>query len=416
MKILHLSKDDVGGGAGKAAFRLHQGLRSLGIDSQMLVMEKKSDDEHVREIPKGFPYLISKTGGRIENFVAKRFLDPGLPWDLGLAPTFLRSLVRAYRPDVVNLHWINRGMASVADVRKLGIPTVWTFHDMWAITAGYHYYGDSLEPRFHAPDGDFDQNVSPRWLAAKLLAHKIRSWRDCPLEVVCPSQWLAQISRRSEVFKDRPVHPIPYGLDQSIYRVRDKEAIRRELNLPTGKRLILFGAASSSADLRKGSDLLLQALKLGLDQGSLRPSETELVVFGQQEAVAELTGIKVHCLGYLEGDEAMAQAYNTADVFVAPSREDNLPNTVLESLSCGVPVVAFKIGGMPDMIDHGRTGYLASPFDPSDLLRGIVSALDPSPAARAEISARCREVAGDRYDLARQAKAYCGVYQGLIQL
>ena len=414
MKILHLSKDDIGGGAGKAAYRLHQGLREIGVESWMLVMEKRSDDDHVLEIPKGLRYFANKLGGRFENLLARWFLDPGVQWDLSLMPSFLCGQIKKIAPDVVNLHWINRGVISVGEVGKIGKPIVWTFHDMWAATSGYHYYGEFLQEEYYPPIGEFSQNASSRSLAAKNLEHKAQTWKDVPIQIVCPSLWLQNLSKKSDILTGKPIHHIPYGLDLEIYRPRDRKKLRVELDLPVDKKLILFGAASSSADLRKGSDLLLAALKLGISSGSLQSDDIALVVFGHQQSLEEFGDIEVASLGYLSGDEDVAKVYSSVDLFVAPSREDNLPNTVLESMASGVPVVAFEIGGMPDMIEDDFTGYLSRPFCPISLLNSIMKIVNLPPDRYEEMSKKCREKALREYPLSRQAKLYKNLYESLL--
>ena len=409
MKILHLSTGDVVGGACIAAFRLHLGLKRIGVNSTMLVWRKDSDDSDVFEVPKGFRYLLSKVGSRMEDVCLRLCCDRGQAWDGGLVPGFAARLIREMQPDIVNLHFVNRGLISVGQVARLGLPVVWTFHDMWPITSGYHYYGSKLTPELAPPDGGFDPDISSNILTRALLAKKCRAWKDVNLDVVCPSQWLQGASKKSPTVAGKKIHHIPYGLDLEIYRPMNKEDVRKSLGLPVDKKLILFGAASSDNDPRKGSDLLLGAMHYGIKESLFSAEETELVTFGQQAKLpGALQKMKVHSMGRVSGDELLARIYASADVFIAPSREDNLPNTVLEAMACGVPTVAFRIGGMPDMIDHEMTGYLAEPFDIESLARGVAHALqhvDPGVVRkRAELC----------YPIEKQAANYFALYKTML--
>lgn len=413
MKVLHLSKDDIGGGAGRAAFRLHQGLRTIGVDSRMLVMDKFSQDPDVFSLRRGPKFLLNKVGGRVENFLTKWFLNSGMQWDLSLVPAFVSKLIAAEKPDIVNLHWINRGMISVGEIGNLPCPLVWTFHDMWAATTGYHYYGETLTEELASGGEPVHEFCGDRWLGRYLLRKKREAWNRGDLEIVCPSRWLAEFSRKSPLFPRNTVHNIPYGLDLNIFRPRDKTALRRELNLPEQKRLILFGAASSSADRRKGSDLLLEALSRGISSGRLDTEKLALVVFGDQEKLEGFGEMEVCSLGYLKEETDLAKVYAAADCFVAPSREDNLPNTVLEALASGTPTIAFEIGGMPDMVEHGSTGFLASPFDVSSLLDCIVAIADAPSSVLEDLLANCRKKAEIQYELTIQASRYHDLYRRL---
>lgn len=410
MRILHLSKDDIGGGAGKAAYRLHQGLRLIGEDSWMLVSNKQSDDDHVIEIPKGLGYVLNKIGGRLEDLLAKWFLDEGIHWDISIIPAPVVKLIRQINPDVINLHWINRGVISVGQIARLKIPVFWTFHDMWAATSGYHYYGDLLKADLAPADGRFEENASGKPLAKTLLSHKISAWRGSSMQIVCPSRWLQRVALESTAFAGRKVHHVPYGLDLDVYKPVDQKALRKELGLPLEKKLILFGAASSSADLRKGSDLLLKALGLAIGSNRFSKEDVALVVFGEQQKLEDFGDVDVFSLGYLKGDVAVARAYSAVDCFVAPSREDNLPNTVLESLASGIPVIAFRIGGMPDMITHKQTGFLVEPFEIDGLMDAILWVIGLSWEDRERLTRQCRKKALDDFPLRKQAEQYKNLY------
>jgi len=196
-----------------------------------------------------------------------------------------------------------------------------------------------------------------------------------------------------------------------VYKPTDSKDARQLLNLPSDIPLVLFGAVDSTSNPRKGFDLLLRALNRLEKELS---ANSELVVFGASSPEeGSALPLSAHYLGSFSDDVALALLYSAADVFVAPSREDNLPLTVQESLACGTPVVAFDIGGMEDMIEHQSNGYLAKPFDAEDLAHGISWCLSGNDR-RAQLSTEARSVAEEQFSSERQAKAYIELYREIL--
>jgi glycosyltransferase involved in cell wall biosynthesis len=224
-------------------------------------------------------------------------------------------------------------------------------------------------------------------LSRHVWKRKHRSWQRADLAIVTPSHWMARQAASSALLAGRRIEVIPNCLDTEVFRPGDRQAARRALGLPLDQRILMFGALTAEGDRRKGFHLLAPALKW-LVQGE-RADTMHLAVLGMSPPTLPAAfPIAVSFLGILERERAMAQAYCAADVFVAPSIEDNLPNSVMEALACGVPCVAFDVGGMPDLIDHQQNGYLARSLDPEDLARGVAWVLED-----AERSARLREQA-----------------------
>jgi glycosyltransferase involved in cell wall biosynthesis len=205
---------------------------------------------------------------------------------------------------------------------------------------------------------------------------------------------------------------IPNGLDLQKYKPIERSLARKLLDLPQDKQLILFGAMKSTSDRRKGFHLLLPALqKLSQSEWQKR---LELVVFGASEPLEPPDfGFKANYIGKLGDDISLSLLYAAADVFVAPSVQDNLPNTVMEALACGTPCVAFKIGGMPDMIEHEQNGYLAQPYEVEDLARGIAWVLEDRERYE-KLCDRAREKAEEEFTLELQAQRYLSLYKELI--
>jgi glycosyltransferase involved in cell wall biosynthesis len=373
MNILHLSTSDVDDGAARAAYRLNQGLSSLGCTSQMLVRAKFSDNQTVISEKS----ILTKLGPPLSSVPLRRYpqRDTAM-FSPQWFPDVLTARVAQIEPDIVNLHWVCNGFLSIETLPKFKKPLVWTLHDMWPFTGGCHY--DRGCEEYKESCGNCPQLNSSK--AADLSRHvwqrKSKAWKNLNLTIVSPSKWLAQCARSSSIFQDLRVEVIPNSLDIQKYRPINKKIARDILGLPLDKQIILFGAIGATSDLRKGFHLLLPAL-LKISHLEGWQDRLELAIFGgSQPPSIPKYGFKTHYLGKLSDDISLSLVYAAADVFVAPSIQDNLPNTVMESMSCGTPCVAFNIGGMCDMIDHKRTGYLATPFEVEDLVKGIVWVLE----------------------------------------
>jgi glycosyltransferase involved in cell wall biosynthesis len=413
MKPLILSTYDIQGGAARASYRLHQGFRQIGLESQMLVQYRTSDDRTVlgsqTKLDKTIAFLRPGLDGLPLGYYRQRKRDR---YSLQWLPDGVAKQVQRILPDVVNLHWTGSGFVNIATLprisKQLKIPLVLTLHDMWAFTGGCHY-SDGCD-RYHQACGQCPALASHRAadLSRWVWQRKRNLWQNLDLTIVTPSQWLANCARASSLLQQARIEVIPYGLDLQRYCPQPKDWVRKLLRLPLEKPLILFGAADATSDRRKGFHLLEAALR------SLRSVEwevePELVIFGASRPVNPPDfGFRSHYLGTLQDDLSLAIVYASADVFVAPSVQDNLPNTVLEALACGVPCVAFQVGGMPDLIDHERTGYLAKPFEVEELARGMVWALQHGTV----LAPQARAKAERDYGLTLQADRYRSLFEQL---
>ena len=413
MKVLILSTRDLAGGAARAAYRLHRGLLTAGVDSTMLVQNKASGDRTIigakSKVKRGIaavrpalsqvPFSLHRDRDRSVGIYSPQWL-----------PNNIIDKIEQIDPDIINLHWVCGGYIPIEALAKLKQPLVWTLHDMWAFTGGCHYSGDCN--RFTLSCGACPQLGSSRsWdMSRWVWQRKVKSWQDLNLTVVTPSRWLADMARSSSLFKDNPIEVIGNGIDPQIYQPHDKKLARKILQLPTDKKIILFGALDSTQNKRKGFSLLLSALHhLRQIQSS---EEIELVIFGADAPPNPINfGFKAHYVGKFSDDITLSLLYASADVFVAPSIQDNLPNTVLEAMFCGTPCAAFEIGGIPDMVDHQENGYLARPFLPEDLARGIHWILQDN--IRCQLAIKSREKAVDGFNLLGQTQKYLRVFNDL---
>lgn len=414
MRVVIASTSDGTPGAFAAAYRLHVGLTQGGANSLMLVSKKNRDFPNIIGPNTNLQRFWSKAAPRLEKVLAKKTISAS---GSKISPAWVledtASRINILKPDIINLHWINNGFLRPESFVRLNKPIVWTLHDMWAFCGGEHYTGECVRYR----EGYLSNNRPPsergwdinRWVWRR----KLRAWAKIEnLTIVTPSHWLAHCAGESILFKGRRVEVIPNGVDHLRFHPVNHNCAREILGLPKDKKLILFGAVNATSDQRKGFHLLRDALRELSINSSCR--DVELVIFGTSSgADEEHFGLKCHYLGKFKDEMSLGLVYAAADVFVAPSLQDNLPNTVVESLACGTPVVAFNIGGMPDMINHQLNGCLAKPFDIKDFAEGVRWVI--SDAERwTTLSQNARQTVEDRFTLEIQAQKYLRLFNELL--
>lgn len=416
MRVLHISCHALRGGAAIAAFRLHQQLRRMGLDSAIAAMEgNQSTSKHTIVAPKS---KISQLGYRVRKNIDSqlpRLLHPKLvtPFSIGAFGHNLQPILKQFEPDIVNLHWINNGTLSFRGISEIQQPIVWTMHDMWPFTGGCHYSGSCI--RYIDSCGRCPQLASknPHDLSYRIHQSKRTHLSSKKLHVVTPSRWLASCVSQSTLFKHTHTDAIPNGVDIQIFSPdANKNALRKKLNLSKDAKLLFFAAMNPDSDPRKGFKQLLEALK-NVRTGDNHKEQIHLVVAGEHStALKAALPFETHFLGSL-CEEEMPSVYAEADVFIAPSLEDNLPNTVIESLACGTPVVAFNIGGMPEMITHKANGYLADNLCSENLAKGIKWILSDHENLD-KLSEASRRIACESFSLENQAQAYARLYEEAV--
>lgn len=409
MKILHLSTSDLEGGAARAASRLHQGLKGMGVASQMLVRAKSSVDRTVIAEKTILTKLGPPLGGWPLQPYPKRDRTLFSPqW----FPDAIAPKVVRLNPDIITLHWVCNGYLQIETVAKFNKPLVWILHDMWAFTGGCHYSQEC--DRYTDSCGNCPQLKSNRsWdLSRWVWQRKAKAWKDLNLTIVSPSAWLAQCAQSSSLFRNLRVEVIPHGIELENYKPIDRKVARELLNLPQDKQLILFGASpGTTGNSRKGFHLLQPALQQ-LSQFGWQ-DKIELVVFGESKPEKPVDlGFRVHYLGQFHDDISLALIYSSADAMVVPSTQEAFGQTASEALACGTPVVAFKATGLKDIIDHQQNGYLANPFEIEDLARGIAWVLENSDRYQ-NLCISAREKAEQEFSLELQARRYLSLFKGL---
>lgn len=414
MKIVHLSAFDVQGGAARAAHRLHRGLRAAGVDSWMLVGEKHGDDEQV-VTPPVFRRITCRARAQLDHALERRHSrrQPGVFFTTAPLPDGISRDLRQLSPQIVNLHWIGEGFVRPESLRRFRVPLVWTLHDTYAFTGGCHY-PDTCQ-RYSERCGSCPALGSTRVVDLSRInwLRKRRAWRSLNLTVVTPSRWMADCARRSSLFSTRRVEVIPYGLDTSLFRPLSRPLARQILNLPAKGKLALFSAAGGTSNPIKGFTLLTEALQILA--GSAGAEDLELLVAGSARlSGGPALGFPVRCLGRVADDVTVALINAAADLVVVPSVQENFANVVLEALACGRPVVAFDIGGMPDMIRDRTNGVLVKPFDTAAMAEAIRWTIEDAQRWE-EFSKAARVTAEREYALDVQARRYAALYHEILE-
>ena len=410
MKVLHVSSYDINGGAAIAAYRLHKSLLNKRIESRMLVMRKEGD------LP-----TVHSAGGNVAKWLSytKKYLDsiPNYIYrkrakvyfsNLGIS-NYLIKYIKSEKPDIIHLHWINDGFVNISQLKKVKVPIVWTLHDMWSFTGGCHYTGDCTKFTQCCGKCPLLGSKMNYDLSTHNIKKKVEIMNKVNINIVTCSNWLKECASQSQVLKDKNIYVIPNTLNTNLFKPIDKKAARSILNLPLDAKIILFGAVNPLSNIRKGYKYLIQSLNnIKLDN-----SKILLCVFGASTGnLEEEVPYNVRYMGVLRDELSLALHYSAADVFVAPSIEDNLPNTVMESLACGTPVVSFKVGGLTDMVKHNINGYVASFKSSEDLAKGIIFIIENSEVLN--MNKLARESVMKKYTNEIVSSKYIDLYNSML--
>ncbi len=418
MKVVFINTNDNGGGAAIACRRIQKALATYaGVEGKILVQDKNTRDDAVVSVaPRRWQKWLAWgrfVAERLYFYPYERSSDIRFQFNPGIAGIDISTHPLVREADVIHLHWINFGYLSTDSLKKifaLGKPVVWTFHDMWAFTGGCHHSGTCENYREACGGCKFVKHPGPndishgRWLA-KEAAY-------APFVPVGCSQWLAGRAAQSSLLRHSRILSIPNPIDTSVFKPTTKEEARKLLGLSPDKEFILFAAMRVDA-VGKGFSYLVQALQLLTQQHLARMQNVEVLIFGHSSA--DLTAalpILTHRLGHLSDPQQIGLAYSAASVFVIPSLEENLPNTIMEALACGTPAVGFDTGGIPEMIDHRINGYVAEYRSADSLAKGILWVLEAN--AQGKLSAQARQKVLNTYAEEIVAQQYQDLYQSLL--
>ena len=409
MKILIIASSDINGGAHKAAYRLHRAFLSHDINSQMLVQNKISDDYTVVGPTSSLrKYLINPLRPALDHIIMKIKSVKTLFSSSYLPFSEVVSQINKIQPDIVHLHWVTGGMIRIEDVAKIKVPIVWSCQDMWPFTGGCHFSGSCKLYKENCGNCPILGTKKANDLSKKVMARKSKSYAKVQnLTVIGVSKWMAGCAEESSLFSSRKIKNIPNCIDVNLFKPIGKNIVREMFNIPKNKKVILFGATNPE-DKRKGGKELFEAI------GLLDLKSTVFVIAGSSrpEKVEDFR-CPVYFISPLKDEVSLPMMYNIADVMIVPSLEENLSNSIIESLSCGIPVVSFDIGGNSDMIEHKKNGYLAQNISPKDLARGISWVLEHDNYKA--LSSHAREKVLKEFDCKVVAKRYIELYKDILE-
>ena len=412
MKVLLLNTSERTGGAAVASNRLMRALQKQGIEVKMLVRDKQSNNESVISINSSFIKKrlnwIRFVWERFVIFICNCFSKKNL-FQISIANTGsdITRLPVFHEADIIHLHWINQGFLSLSDLKKIidsGKPVVWTMHDLWSATSICHYPGKCLKLQTTCQKCPMLRH--PIWDLSYEVSKQKRGLDWSKVHFVGRSHWITQLGKQSRLLQSAQFHAIPNAIPPLFSPIK-KDIARQTLGLPIDKPLLLFGAAKIS-DQRKGAEFFIKACQLLASHLTI-----EIILMGNSgDELPLLFPFKTHSLGYLSNERQIAQAYSCADIFIIPSLEDNLPNTIMEAMACGTPCVGFATGGIPEMIDHLQNGYVAEYKSAEDLANGIRWVLEHSD--KDSLSKACVEKVKRCYAEEIVAKQYIRLYQDLL--
>ncbi|MFK7759470.1 MAG: glycosyltransferase [Phycisphaerales bacterium] len=413
-RVAVLSTHATNGGAARSALRHHEALRSIGIDSTMVTMQPQDANNTIKAV-----HSISEAGSkpsdpdntntrhadRLQLLINRGAIDSNrtnrsttwFSWPLfGHDLTALPAIQNA---DAISIHWIS-GMLSMNQFESLftlGKPVLLTLHDEWMLTGGCHYTAGCAG--FKTDCKRCPQLAQdPVGVTAQVLERRISHGLQAQGTVVTPSVWLGEQSSQSAALGSWNHEVIPYACDLETFAPKDAQSTREKLKLDDDRIWLMF-IADDLSDRRKGFDLLAQALE------SINHAKDQfgIVFVGAGEHIATMFGVPTRSAGRMESSAELALIYNACDALVLPSREDNLPNTMIEALACGIPVIGSNIGGIPDCVLPESTGQLFE-SGRAESLAQVLSSI--SKASLQNMSKACRSFAERTFDPKAHAQSW----------
>ena len=418
MKVLLINTSDIVGGAAVAANRLLHALNECGIEAKMLVKVKSSDNNSVFSIGDSlFTCLLNKIrfiSERLLIFVANQFSKKNL-FAVSIANTgFDISVIDAVKDaDVIHIHWINQGFLSLSDINKisaLGKPIIWTMHDMWPFTSVCHYAGECHEFQNKCEKCNM---LDSKCLVKRTFDNKFKLYSNTNVTFVGCSNWISNLAKSSFLIKDKPIFSVPNTIDINKFKRIDKNEAKRKVGFDINKIYILF-ISQKVTDERKGVMYFVEAMNKIKINYPEKSKNIEVVMLGKNSYQIQLQiPFKTHAIGYVSDEKRIIDVYNAIDVYVTPSMQDNLPNTIMEAMACGVPCVGFNIGGVPELIDNGINGFIAEPRNVDSLAEGIISVL--SEDIYKNYSDNCVSKVASEYSYSVIVSKYLEIYKNALK-
>ena len=410
MKVGLFNYSDNSGGAARATYRIHQSLLNEGCNSILYVNKKTIKENSI----KTSPYIIDKRFYTVKTHLISKFIKIIKPKvktynSLSILPSSWPKFINDSDIDLVHLNWINAEMMSIEDISKIKKPMIWTFHDMWPFLGSQHLSNNS---RFTG-----NKNFKNKTLIEKILNfddwtyfRKKKNWIN-PIQIITPSSWLGSCVKQSEIMENWPVETIPHPIDVDFWSPDIKEKSRKLLGIDNDKVVLLYGADGGVKSYNKGFDLLLKSLE------KIKHHHKDLIlcIFGQDVKIETNMNFTVINLGKIIKDEKMRQIYNASDLCVVPSRQEAFCQVALEAQSCGIPVLAFSVGGLKDILEHKTTGYLIEPFNTESFALSIKNFIENN-KNNLSIKTNARKRVETLFSMSSVAKKYIKIYRKVLNL
>ena len=411
-RVLIINTSERIGGAAIAANRLMDALRNNGIQAKMLVRDKQTDQITVIGLKKSLWEIWQFIWERIVIWKANHFKKHNLfEVDIANTGSNIANLPEFKEADVIHLHWINQGMLSLNDIHRIidsGKPIVWTMHDMWPFTGICHYASECNKYISKCQNCPVLYKGNKKDLSYRTFLRKEKMLKGSQIKFVACSQWLESMAKKSHLLQNHFITNIPNAINTNLFKPRNKQQAREKLQLPLNQKLLLFGSMKIT-DKRKGIDYLVKACKILVQKKPDFCKSLGVVILGHQsELYQSLFPFPIHSMGYVNNEKDLVDIYNAVDLYVTPSLQDNLPNTIMEAMACGIPCVGFNVGGIPEMIDHLHNGYVAEYKSAEDFANGIHWAL--SEGEYKALSEAARQKVISSYSENAVSKRYIEVY------
>lgn len=423
MNIAIISTHDQRGGAARAAWRLYNALNQQeNTTATMLVKNKTSNRNDVFEIKSNDNFCKEETEilDRIQyDYINKKLIEKN--YSLFSAPYSGYNLANhqaIQNADIINIHWTVSLLSTqgIKHLLELGKPVIFTLHDLGTFTGGCHYSSGCKgyeKECLNCPILCNDKHSIPY----KILKEKLETLSVYEnFAAISPSSWLAEEARKSRFFQNKKVKAIANSVETEIFKPIDKSLAKKELGISADTFTLLFGVVTAK-ETRKGFDLLKEAIeyckKNEFFADKLKKGKIKILAFGEKFPALEEMQIPIKALGEINNDKKLSLIYSAADIYILPSREDNLPNTLVESFSCGTPALGFDIGGIPELIENNKTGFLAPNFDTNELANNICYLLE-NDIERKKTEKKCREKAEKEYSQNIQAQNYIDFFNELL--
>ena len=417
MRVLIVNTSERIGGAAIAASRLMNALKKNGIKAKMLVRDKQTDEVSVVVLKKSWRKIWNFLWERLVIWITNAFSKQNLfAVDIANTGTDITSLHAFEQADVIHLHWINQGMLSINNIHKIlqsGKPIVWTMHDMWPITGICHHANTCEAFKTECHNCPLLCYPSRKDMSHRIFQKKLKCYSESNLTLVGCSEWIVRRAEQSALAKGLMITSIPNPINTALFQPHDKTEVRNQCNLPQDKKLLLFGSVKIN-NKQKGIDYLIEACYLLKKQYPEWSENLGIVVFGQNaDRYASLFPFPCYAMNYVSSEQELVQIYNSVDLYVTSSLMENLPNTIMEAMACGIPCVGFNIGGIPEMIDHQQNGYVAEYQSAEDLANGIKWALQEDEYPKLRIYSRKKVL--KNYSEEIVANQYSNLYHQLLK-